>query len=130
VRRSLPALAIACSSLLVPCSLLRASPAQAQAQAQVQAQGQAQAQSAEPSRGRLLYETHCIGCHNSQMHWRDQRLARDWPGLLAQVRGWQARANLGWSDGDITEVARHLNDAIYRFPRPLAQAVRPTRAGA
>ena len=116
-RRLLPARSIAFASLLVPCWLLLAA-------------ASAQAQSAEPSRGRLLYETHCIACHNSQMHWRDQRLARDWPGLLAQVRGWQARANLGWSDADITEVARHLNDSIYRFERPLAQAARTPRAGA
>jgi cytochrome c1 len=74
----------------------------------------------QPARGRLLYETHCIACHNSQMHWRDQRLARDWPGLVAQVRDWQARATLFWGDADIVEVARHLNDTIYRFERPLA----------
>ena len=79
------------------------------------------AQGAEgPTRGRLLYETHCIACHNSQVHWRDQRLARDWPGLVEQVRGWQARASLSWGEGDIVEVARHLNDTIYRFERPLA----------
>ena len=73
-----------------------------------------------PTRGRLLYETHCIACHRTQVHWRDQRLARDWPALVAQVRDWQQRAHLGWSEGDIVEVARHLNDTIYRFERPLA----------
>lgn len=79
----------------------------------------ATAQSAgEPTRGRLLYETHCIACHNSQVHWRDQRLARDWPGLVAQVRDWQARANLAWEESDVREVARHLNETIYRFERP------------
>ncbi len=71
-----------------------------------------------PTRGRLLYETHCIACHNSQMHWRDARRVQDWASLRAQVSHWQARANLGWSDDDIAEVARHLNDAIYRLPRP------------
>lgn len=73
-----------------------------------------------PTRGRLLYETHCIACHRTQVHWRDQRLARDWPALLEQVRDWQQRAHLGWSEGDIADVARHLNDTIYRFERPLA----------
>jgi mono/diheme cytochrome c family protein len=81
----------------------------------------------EPTRGALLYETHCVACHDSQRHWRDQRLARDWPSLLAQVREWQARAILHWSNADIVEVARHLNDTIYRFPRPLA-AREPTVA--
>jgi mono/diheme cytochrome c family protein len=88
------------------------------------------AQASEPSRGRLLYETHCVACHNSQMHWRDRRIARDWPGLVEQVRAWQARASLGWSEGDIVEVARHLNDTIYRFPRPLARSAQRPRPNA
>lgn len=69
-----------------------------------------------PSRGELLYGTHCIACHNSQMHWRDKRLATDWPELVAQVRRWQGVAKLGWSEDDILEVARHLNQRIYRYP--------------
>lgn len=69
-----------------------------------------------PTRGELLYTTHCIACHNSQMHWRDQRLATDWASLRAQVRRWQEAGQLGWSDDDIREVVRYLNDRIYRFP--------------
>jgi len=72
---------------------------------------------AAPSRGQLLYTTHCIACHSSQLHWRDQRQARDWDSLKAQVRRWQGNAGLGWSEADVTEVARHLNDTIYRFPQ-------------
>lgn len=73
----------------------------------------------QPTRGQLLYATHCIACHNSQMHWRDARVVRDWPGLVTQVRLWQERGKLQWNDADIIEVARHLNDTIYRLPRPL-----------
>lgn len=70
-----------------------------------------------PSRGQLLYTTHCIACHNTQMHWRDRKLAKDWPSLRAQVQRWQAQAQLGWSDADVNEVARYLNDAIYGYPQ-------------
>jgi mono/diheme cytochrome c family protein len=69
------------------------------------------------TRGELLYTTHCVACHTTQMHWRDQRRATDWNSLKAQVRRWQATAQLGWSESDIAEVARHLNDTIYRFPQ-------------
>lgn len=72
----------------------------------------------EPSRGGLLYDTHCIACHRVQVHWRDQRLVNDWDSLLGQVRHWQARALLEWSDADIQEVARYLNRAVYRLPTP------------
>ncbi len=70
---------------------------------------------ASPTRGELLYTTHCIACHSTQMHWRDKRLATDWPSLQAQVRRWQREAKLGWTEDDILEVTRHLNDRIYRY---------------
>jgi len=79
--------------------------------------GNRDAAAAEPdlSRGRLLYETHCIGCHDKQVHWREGRLAHDWPTLAAQVRRWQTNTGLGWSQDEIDDVARYLNTTIYRF---------------
>jgi mono/diheme cytochrome c family protein len=71
-----------------------------------------------PSRGELLYATHCIACHTSQMHWRDARLASDWASLRALVRRWQEEARLAWSESDIDEVTRHLNQRHYRFALP------------
>ncbi len=73
-----------------------------------------------PSRGELLYSTHCIACHTSQLHWRNQRLATNWSSLLGQVRRWQAAANLAWTEDDIAEVTRHLNQSFYRFVSPVA----------
>jgi mono/diheme cytochrome c family protein len=70
-----------------------------------------------PSRGELLYSTHCIACHTAQMHWRDRKQATDWDSLEKQVRRWQAAALLQWNEDDIHEVARHLNDSYYRFTR-------------
>ncbi len=69
------------------------------------------------TRGQLLYSTHCIGCHTTQMHWREGRLASDWDSLKVQVRRWQGNAGLQWGDADIAEVSRHLNDTIYKFPQ-------------
>jgi mono/diheme cytochrome c family protein len=76
---------------------------------------------ATPSRGELLYDTHCKACHREQVHWRDKKLATDWPTLRELVRHWQGTALLGWSEADIVEVTRHLNDAYYRFPRAADQ---------
>jgi mono/diheme cytochrome c family protein len=67
-------------------------------------------------RGELLYSTHCIACHSTQIHWRGKKLAKDWVGLNAQVRRWQGVAGLKWSDGDIAEVARYLNTRYYHYP--------------
>lgn len=73
-------------------------------------------------RGQLLYTTHCIECHTTQMHWRAGRLARNWDGLRAQVTRWQANAALAWTGEDIEAVTQHLNETIYRFPRAQASA--------
>jgi hypothetical protein len=82
------------------------------------------------SRGELLYSTHCIACHTTQMHWRDKKQATDWNSLKAQVRAWQATARLEWSEDDVAEVARHLNERFYRFAQPSAAlgSLNPARA--
>lgn len=67
------------------------------------------------SRGELLYSAHCVTCHTSQMHWRDNRVATDWSSLKAQVQRWQGNAGLAWSNTDIVEVTRYLNTSIYKF---------------
>jgi hypothetical protein len=73
-------------------------------------------------RGELLYSTHCKGCHSEQMHWRENRRARDWDTLLAEVRRWQAIQDLKWTSEDVDAVARHLNRLIYHFPATERQA--------
>jgi len=67
------------------------------------------------SRGQLLYSTHCIACHTSQVHWRDRKLATDWNSLRTQVRHWQDVGALGWSEDDILDVTRYLNETFYGF---------------
>ena len=67
------------------------------------------------SRGELLYSTHCISCHTSEVHWRDKKAATDWASLKFQVRRWQENAGLGWGEGDIQDVTRYLNESIYRY---------------
>ena len=76
----------------------------------------AQAPAPAPPRGELLYQNHCVACHDTQIHWRDRKLVTDWASLVAQVGRWQSNAGLHWPDATIEEVARYLNTTIYRFP--------------
>jgi mono/diheme cytochrome c family protein len=86
----------------------------------------------DASRGELLYKTHCIGCHSTQVHWRDKKLADDWTSLTAQVRRWQTNTGLGWSDEEIADVTRYLNTHYYHFqsPRRQVDTAPPTVASA
>jgi mono/diheme cytochrome c family protein len=72
--------------------------------------------------GSLLYSTHCVGCHTTQVHWRDGKRVTDWASLNAQVRRWQNNVGLRWTDDDVAAVARYLNAAYYRFPAADARA--------
>jgi mono/diheme cytochrome c family protein len=80
------------------------------------AAGAACAQTNEPTRGQMLYDTHCIACHTEQVHWREARLAHDWKSLVHQVGRWQSNTGLQWSEDDIAAVARYLNARYYHFP--------------
>ncbi|MDI1269512.1 MAG: cytochrome C [Polaromonas sp.] len=81
-------------------------------------------------RGELLYSTHCIACHNAQLHWRDRKAARNWASLKAEVERWQTTTGLGWREEDVTDVARYLNALYYRFPEPQADAASTADASA
>jgi len=74
------------------------------------------AQPRDATRGELLYSTHCVACHTSEVHWREKRLVRDWSSLRAEVRRWQKLSGLGWGNDDVAAVARYLNALYYHFP--------------
>ncbi len=67
------------------------------------------------SLGRLLYENHCTGCHESGVHIRARRAVRSLPELRKQVTRWSDHARLQWSEEEVEAVVRYLNDRHYRF---------------
>lgn len=73
-------------------------------------------QGQQAARGELLYSTHCIACHTTQIHWRAKKRVVDWSSLKAEVRRWAGNAGLGWSADEVVEVTRYLNSTLYRFP--------------
>lgn len=65
------------------------------------------------SRGKLLYENHCLGCHESVVHVRERRQVKSLTELQAQVARWSAYQNLRWNKEDVGEVVRYLNERHY-----------------
>jgi hypothetical protein len=80
--------------------------------------GLGDARASDAVRGELLYNTHCVACHSTKMHWRSQRLASDWKSLTVQVRRWQSAIQLNWNEEDIASTAAYLNRLYYQFPEP------------
>jgi mono/diheme cytochrome c family protein len=75
---------------------------------------------ANPQRGRLLYDTHCIACHTTDVHWRDKHIVQSWSDLLYQVDRMQKNAGQKWEMAEIIDVAAYLNDEFYQMPCPVA----------
>lgn len=67
------------------------------------------------SRGQLLYENHCLGCHESVLHVREHRLAKSLPELHAQVVRWSSYQNLRWNREELEDVVQYLNMRHYRL---------------
>ncbi len=70
------------------------------------------------TRGRMLYENHCLGCHESVLHVREKRTLRSLDELRAAVARWAREAKAPWGQEEDEEVVRHLNRTFYGFPPP------------
>ncbi|MBE0626227.1 MAG: cytochrome c [Burkholderiales bacterium] len=73
---------------------------------------------ADAERGGLLYGTRCVACHEDSVHNRNSRKAGSYGALRAQVLRWSAQAGGVWTEEEIDDVARYLNERYYRFPCP------------
>jgi cytochrome c5 len=68
-----------------------------------------------PSRGQLLYENHCMVCHESVVHIRTQQQAQSLSALRARVQHWATYMHLRWGKEEVEDVAGHLNSHYYKF---------------
>lgn len=70
---------------------------------------------ADTERGRLLYENHCMSCHESVVHVRSQRKAVSPAALRAAIQRWAAETKLGWREAEVGDVYQYLNNRYYKF---------------
>lgn len=70
----------------------------------------------EPPPGQLLHDTYCVFCHDSRVYTREDRLARDYREIRAQVRRWQQNVGLKWGDADIDKVSNYIASKYYKVP--------------
>ncbi len=68
----------------------------------------------EPPPGQILHDTYCVVCHDSRVYTREERLARDYPEIRAQVWRWQQNIGLYWNDADIERVSNYIASKFYR----------------
>jgi mono/diheme cytochrome c family protein len=67
-------------------------------------------------RGRLLYQTHCGGCHYERTH--DERVrpaVRDLDQLRDMVAQWAKQTKRSYTLDELDDIVQYLNEAHYRF---------------
>jgi len=69
----------------------------------------------DTNRGRLLYETHCGGCHYERLHERNRGKVRDLTDLREQVARWSKQTKRTFAPDEIEDVAAYLNKMHYRL---------------
>ena len=67
------------------------------------------------SRGKLLYENHCMVCHTSVVHVREKRQADSISEIYSWVSRWSTERKLEWQRTEIEAVVEYLNSRYYKF---------------
>ena len=75
----------------------------------------ASADGADSVRGKLLYENHCLDCHESMVHIRDNHKVKSLDDLRAQVIRWAQDQKLEWGEVEISDVVDYLDERYYHY---------------
>ena len=70
---------------------------------------------ASPERGESLYLNHCLSCHESTAHIRENRRAKTLAEVRRWVARWSAQLELGWGLNEVDDVTAYLNRTYYRL---------------
>lgn len=74
----------------------------------------------QPDRGRMLYENHCLTCHESVVHIRERQRAGSFAEVTSWVVRWASGLELDWRAEEIQDVVRYLNRRFYNYtPYPV-----------
>lgn len=68
-----------------------------------------------PSRGQMLYENHCMSCHESVVLIRSDHRTQSLTELRGTVSNWVNYLHLHWGREEVEEVVTYLNNHYYRF---------------
>jgi mono/diheme cytochrome c family protein len=69
----------------------------------------------DPPSGRMLYETHCGGCHYERVHERMRSDLRDLADLRDTVARWAKQTKRTYTLDELENIVQYLNESHYRF---------------
>ncbi len=81
-------------------------------------------------RGRMLYETHCGGCHYERVHDRLRSDIKDLADLRDAVAKWAPQTKRSFTPEELEAIVEYLNASHYRLGLPPRAAQRELIYGA
>jgi mono/diheme cytochrome c family protein len=82
----------------------------------------------DPAPGRVLYETHCGGCHYERVHERVRSEVKSLADLRDTVARWAPQTKRTFTLDELESVVQYLNQSHYRFGLPPDSAPRKRSA--
>jgi mono/diheme cytochrome c family protein len=67
------------------------------------------------TRGEMLYTNHCLNCHESIVHVREKRSAKNLDAIRDAVNRWSQELELKWSSREVEDVVLYLNLRYYHY---------------
>jgi mono/diheme cytochrome c family protein len=65
--------------------------------------------------GKLLYETHCGGCHYERVHDRLRSKITELDDLRAEVARWAPQTKRAFTPDELESIVQYLNASHYRI---------------
>jgi mono/diheme cytochrome c family protein len=72
----------------------------------------------DPAPGRVLYETHCGGCHYERVHQRLRTSVKDLSDLRDMVARWAPQTRRSYTLQELEDIVQYLNESHYRIGLP------------
>ena len=69
----------------------------------------------DAAKGKKLVEAGCTSCHGSEVYTRKDHKVKSVEGLMGQVGKCNTNLARHYSDAQLNDVVKHLNDAYYKF---------------
>ena len=70
----------------------------------------------DSANGKRLYDANCMGCHDTSVLTRKDRVIQSLDALKAQLASCTHTANKEFSESEAQDLLKYLNDQFYHFP--------------
>lgn len=70
----------------------------------------------DSANGKRLYDANCMGCHDTRVLTRKDRVVQSLDALKKQLAGCTHTANKEFSESEAQDLLKYLNDQFYHFP--------------